>query len=33
LRRVEADLAWVDEVWAELGLPDLEGDADADDPG
>jgi PadR family transcriptional regulator, regulatory protein AphA len=33
LRRTEADLAWVDEVWAELGLPDLEGDADADDPG
>ena len=33
LRRTEADLAWVDEVWAELGLPSLEGDAAADDPG
>ncbi|MCD6059506.1 MAG: PadR family transcriptional regulator [Thermomicrobiales bacterium] len=33
LRRAEADLAWVDEVWAELGLPNLEGDAAADDPG
>jgi DNA-binding PadR family transcriptional regulator len=32
LRRTEADLAWVDEVWAELGLPDLEGDAAANDP-
>ena len=26
LRRTEADLAWVDEVWAELGLPNLEGE-------
>ncbi len=33
LRRTEADLAWVDEVWAELGLPNLEGDSAADDPG
>jgi DNA-binding PadR family transcriptional regulator len=33
LRRAEADLAWVDEVWAELGLPDLEGDTAAGDPG
>src|SRR5215207_958300 len=33
LRRVEADLAWVDEVWAELGLPSLEGDSAADDQG
>jgi PadR family transcriptional regulator, regulatory protein AphA len=32
LRRAEADLAWVDEVWAELGLPALKGDAAADDP-
>jgi len=33
LRRTEADLVWIDEVWAELGLPVLEGDAAADDPG
>ena len=33
LRRTEADLAWVDEVWAELGLPSLEGDSAADDQG
>src|SRR5918993_3368587 len=33
LRRTEADLAWIDEVWAELGLPNLEGDLAADDPG
>ena len=25
LRRTEADLFWIDEVWAELGLPTLEG--------
>ena len=30
LRRAEADLAWVDEVWAELRLPDLEEDVAAD---
>jgi PadR family transcriptional regulator, regulatory protein AphA len=33
LRRAEADLAWVDEVRAELRLPNLEGDVAADDPG
>ena len=32
LRRAEADLAWVDEVRAELRLPTLEGDPAADDP-
>src|SRR5215217_8727312 len=32
LRRTEADLAWIDEVWAELGLPVLEGDAAAGEP-
>jgi PadR family transcriptional regulator, regulatory protein AphA len=30
LRRTEADLAWIDEVWAELGLPDLEEGVAAD---
>jgi DNA-binding PadR family transcriptional regulator len=30
LRRAEADLAWIDEVWAELRLPNLEEDAAAD---
>lgn len=33
LRRAEADLAWIDEVRAELRLPNLEGDVAADDPG
>jgi PadR family transcriptional regulator, regulatory protein AphA len=33
LRRDEADLAWIDEVWAELRLPNLEGEVAADDPG
>jgi PadR family transcriptional regulator, regulatory protein AphA len=32
LRRVEADLAWIDEVSAELGLPTLEGHVTADEP-
>ena len=32
LRRVEADLAWLDEIQAELRLPDLEGDVAADAP-
>ncbi len=32
LRRAEADLAWIDEVRAELRLPHLEGDVAADDP-
>ena len=31
LRRAEADLAWIDEMWAELRLPRLEGDVAADD--
>ena len=31
LRRAEADLAWIDEMWAELRLPHLEGDVAADD--
>jgi DNA-binding PadR family transcriptional regulator len=32
LRRTEADLVWIDEVWAELGLPTLEGHVTADEP-
>jgi hypothetical protein len=32
LRRTEADLVWIDEVWAELGLPNLEGEVAADEP-
>ena len=31
LRRAEADLAWLDEMQAELQLPNLDGDAAADD--
>jgi PadR family transcriptional regulator, regulatory protein AphA len=32
LRRTEADLAWIDEVWAELGLPTLEGEVSVRQP-
>jgi DNA-binding PadR family transcriptional regulator len=32
LRRTEADLVWIDEVWAELGLPTLEGEVAAGEP-
>jgi DNA-binding PadR family transcriptional regulator len=32
LRRTEADLVWIDEVWAELGLPNLEGEVAAGAP-
>jgi len=32
LRRTEADLVWIDEVWAELGLPTLKGEAAAGEP-
>src|SRR5215218_8255220 len=32
LRRTEADLVWIDEVWAELGLPNLAGEIAADEP-
>jgi DNA-binding PadR family transcriptional regulator len=32
LRRTEADLVWIDEVWTELGLPNLEGEAAAGEP-
>ena len=32
LRRTEADLVWIDEVWAELGLPNLEGEVVAGEP-